>query len=188
MKKKTEDPNNMNADNETAQQDATPQTQSEQDTTPNSEPCKEWQQQLDALNVELAATKDKYLRIAAEYDNYRKRSIRERESIFSDSTAQAVMTLLPVLDNLERAAMQPTTDAAFAKGVSMTLEQFYECLKKLGVSEIEAQGAQFDPNFHNAVMHVEQEGCDDNTIVEVFQKGFKIGDKVIRHAIVKVAN
>ena len=188
MKKKTEDPNNMNQDSTVSQPDAVPQPEAEEETVQTAEQNSEWQQKLEALNAELASTKDKYLRTAAEYDNYRKRSIRERESIFSDSTAQAVMTLLPVLDNLERAAGQPTTDEAFAKGVSMTLEQFYECLKKLGVTEIEAQGAQFDPNLHNAVMHVKQEDCDDNTIVEVFQKGFKIGDKVSRHAIVKVAN
>ncbi|MBR4442776.1 MAG: nucleotide exchange factor GrpE [Clostridia bacterium] len=88
----------------------------------------------------------------------------------------------------ERAAAQPTADEAYAKGVEMTLSQFYACLARLGVKEIEAQGAQFDPNLHNAAMHVEQEGCDDNTIVEVFEKGFTMGEKVIRHAIVKVAN
>lgn len=187
MKKKPED-QNINQDSTVSQQEPAPQQESTCEACEQDGQENEWEQQLAAVNAELAVSKDKYLRIAAEYDNYRKRSVREREAIFSDSTAQAVLTLLPVLDNLERAAAQPTSDEAFAKGVSMTLEQFYECLKKLGVTEIEAQGAQFDPNFHNAVMHVEQEGCDDNTIVEVFQKGFKIGDKVIRHAIVKVAN
>ena len=187
MKKKPED-QNINQENAAPQPDPAPQQEAASEAVQQDEQKNEWELQLEAANAELALSKDKYLRIAAEYENYRKRSARERDAIFSDSTAQAVLTLLPVLDNLERAAAQPTDDEAFAKGVAMTLEQFYECLKKLGVTEIKAQGAQFDPNFHNAVMHVEQEGCDDNTIVEVFQKGFKIGDKVIRHAIVKVAN
>ena len=144
--------------------------------------------QLTAVAAELEETKNKYLRMAAEYENYRKRSAKERESIYSDAQAQTVMALLPVLDNLERAASQPTQDEAFLKGVELTLKQFYDCLTKLGVKEIPALGEQFDPNFHNAVMHVEQDGCDDNTVVEVFQKGFILGEKVIRHAIVKVAN
>ena len=130
----------------------------------------------------------KYLRMAAEYENYRKRSAKERDNIYSDAQAQTILSLLPVLDNLERAASQPTADEAFLKGLEMTLKQFYDCLAKLGVQEIKALGEQFDPNLHNAVMHVEQDGCDDNTIVEVFQKGFIMGDKVIRHAMVKVAN
>jgi len=96
--------------------------------------------------------------------------------------------MLPVLDNLERALAQPTADEAYKKGVEMIEKQFYDCLTKLGITEIAALGEQFDPQIHNAVMHVEQEGCDDNTVVEVFQKGFIMGERVVRHAIVKVAN
>ena len=133
-------------------------------------------------------TRDRYLRVAAEYENYRRRSARERENLYTDATAAAVSALLPVLDNLERAVAQPTADEAYMKGVDMTLKQYYECLSKLGVKEIPALGEQFNPELHNAVMHVEMENCDDNTVVEVFQKGFIMGERVVRHAIVKVAN
>lgn len=144
--------------------------------------------QLDAAQKELLETRDRYLRTAAEYENYRKRSARERDNLYADASAAAVSAMLPVLDNLERALAQPTADEAYKKGVEMIYKQYYECLTKLGVTEIPALGEQFDPQIHNAVMHVEQEGCDDNTVVEVFQKGFVMGERVVRHAIVKVAN
>ncbi|MBE6936164.1 MAG: nucleotide exchange factor GrpE [Ruminococcaceae bacterium] len=144
--------------------------------------------QLDAAQKELSETRDRYLRTAAEYENYRKRSARERENLYADASAAAVAAMLPVLDNLERALAQPTADEAYKKGVEMIEKQFYDCLTKLGITEIAALGEQFDPQIHNAVMHVEQEGCDDNTVVEVFQKGFIMGERVVRHAIVKVAN
>lgn len=145
-------------------------------------------QKLDALQKELDETRDRYLRVAAEYENYRRRSAREREGLYADSTAAAVAAMLPVFDNLERAVAQPTADEAFRKGVEMTLGQFFDCLAKLGVKEIPALGEQFDPQFMNAVMHVEMENCDENTVIEVFQKGFIMGERVVRHAIVKVAN
>ena len=145
-------------------------------------------EKCEALEKELSETKDRYLRVAAEYENYRRRSIRERDALYGDATAAAVAAMLPILDNLERAVQQPTEDEAYRKGVEMTLKQFYDCMEKLGVHEIPAQGEQFDPNLHNAVMHVEMENCDDNTVVEVFQKGFIMGERVVRHAIVKVAN
>ena len=145
-------------------------------------------QKLEALQKELNETRDRYLRVAAEYENYRRRSAREREGLYADSTAAAIAAVLPVFDNLERAAAQPTADEAFRQGVEMTLGQFYDCLGKLGVKEIPALGEQFDPQLMNAVMHVDMEGCDDNTVVEVFQKGFLMGERVVRHAIVKVAN
>lgn len=179
MKMKPEE-NNI-PEQETVETDTAPQQEAEVEKS-------ELDIQIEALTAELAASRDQHLRMAAEYENYRKRSAREREALYSDVTAQTILAMLPVLDNLERAVAQPTADEAFAKGVSMTLEQFYDCLKKLGVKEIEALGQQFDPNLHNAVMHVEQEGCDDNTVVEVFQKGFIMGEKVIRYSIVKVAN
>ncbi len=136
----------------------------------------------------LAETEDKYRRMLAEYDNFRKRSARERDGIYSDAALTIVATMLPVLDNLERALAVETQDEAFKKGVEMTAKQFYDCLEKLQVTEIPAQGEQFDPEKHNAVMHAEQEGVDDNTIVEVFQKGFSMNGKVVRHAMVKVVN
>ena len=137
---------------------------------------------------ELAALNDKYLRICAEYDNYRRRSQKEKESLYGDVKAEAVKSFLPVYDNLERALAQSTEDEAYRKGVEMIMSQFNATLAKLGVEPIECLGQKFDPALHNAVMHVDDEEKGENEIVEVFQQGFKIGDKVIRFAMVKVAN
>ena len=123
-----------------------------------------------------------------EYDNYRRRSQKEKESVWNDAKSETVLAFLPVYDNLERALKQETADEAFKKGVEMTMNQLREVLKKLGVEEIPALGETFDPNVHNAVMHVEDESAGENTVVEVFQTGFKSGDKVVRFAMVKVAN
>ena len=137
---------------------------------------------------QLAQAQEKYLRLAAEYDNYRKRTAKEKESAWTNAKAQTVAAFLPVYDNLERALKQETADEAFKKGVEMTMTQLKEILAKLGIEEIPALGETFDPNLHNAVMHVEDESSGENTIVDVFQAGFKSGDKVIRFAMVKVAN
>lgn len=131
---------------------------------------------------------DKYLRLMAEYDNYRKRSQKEREALYGDIKADVLNKFLPVYDNLVRAMDQPTEDEAYRKGVEMIMAQFEKTMENLGVTEIECVGQPFDPNLHNAVMHVEDESKGENEIVEVFQKGFKLGDKVIRFAMVKVAN
>ena len=139
-------------------------------------------------NAELAAAEDKYLRLAAEYDNFRKRTAREKESAWADSKAQTVNAFLPVYDNLERALKQETADEAYKKGVEMTMNGLKDVLTKLGVETIPALGETFDPNVHNAVMHMEDDSVEENTVVEVFQQGFKLGDKVIRFAMVKVAN
>ena len=137
----------------------------------------------------LAAEKEKYLRMLAEYDNFRKRSQKERESTYSDVRADTVTRFLPVYDNLERALKTETADEAYRRGVEMTLTQFKETIEKLGVCEIEAgAGTKFDPEIHNAVMHVEDENFGEGIIAEEFQKGFRLGDKVIRCSIVKVAN
>ena len=135
-----------------------------------------------------AGQEDKYLRLLAEYDNYRKRSQKEKENAWTTARADTIKELLPVYDNLERALKQETADEAYAKGVQMTMTQLKTVLEKLGVEEIPAQGESFDPNVHNAVMHMEDEALGENTVVEVFQAGFKMGEKVIRHAMVKVAN
>ena len=141
------------------------------------------------VQEELAAEKDKYLRLLAEYDNFRKRSQKERECVYSDVRADTALKFLPVYDNLERALKIETVDEAYAKGVEMILTQFKEIIANLGVCEIEAgTGAKFDPAIHNAVIHVEDENFGEGTITEEFQKGFKMGDKVIRCSIVKVAN
>ncbi len=136
----------------------------------------------------IQAEKEKYLRLCAEYDNFRKRSQKEREGLYADIKADTLLKFLPVYDNLERALATPTADEAYRKGVEMTMVQFNQTLEKLGITEIEALGKPFDPNVHNAVMHIEDESFGENEVVEVFQKGFKLNDKVIRFAMVKVAN
>ena len=136
----------------------------------------------------LAEAADKYLRLAAEYDNYRKRTAKEKDSAWIEAKAQTVAAFLPVYDNLERALKQETTDEAYKKGVEMTMKGLQDALISLGVEVIPALGETFDPNRHNAVMHCDDEEAGENTIVEVFQQGFICGDKVIRFSMVKVAN
>ena len=131
---------------------------------------------------------EKYLRLAAEYDNFRKRTAKEKEAIWNDAKADAALAFLPVYDNLERALKQETADEAYKKGVEMTMNQLKTVLEKLGITEIEALGQPFDPTLHNAVMHIEDENFGENTVAEVFQAGFRLGDKVVRFAMVKVAN
>ncbi len=142
----------------------------------------------EALEKEKAALNDKYLRICAEYDNFRRRSQKEKDNLYSEIRANAVQQFLPVYDNLERALKQGTEDEAYRKGVEMIMTQFNATLEKLGVKKIESLGKTFDPKLHNAVMHVDDESLGENTIVEVFQEGFTVNDKVIRFAMVKVAN
>ena len=136
----------------------------------------------------LAEAADKYLRLAAEYDNYRKRTAKEKESAWSEAKAQTVAAFLPVYDNLERALKQETADEAYKKGVEMTMKGLQDALTGLGVEVIPALGETFDPNRHNAVMHTDDPEAGENTIVEVFQQGFMCGEKVIRFSMVKVAN
>ena len=137
---------------------------------------------------ELRGANDRYLRLLAEYDNYRKRSQKEKDNLYGDVKANAVTAFLPVYDNLVRALAQTTEDEAYRKGVEMIMTQFEQTLKKLGVEKIESLGQTFDPKLHNAVMHVEDETKGENEIVEVFQEGFRLGERVIRFAMVKVAN
>lgn len=137
---------------------------------------------------ELRGANDRYLRLLAEYDNYRKRSQKEKDNLYGDVKANAVTAFLPVYDNLARALAQTTEDEAYRKGVEMIMTQFEQTLKKLGVEKIESLGQTFDPQLHNAVMHVEDESKGENEIVEVFQEGFRLGEHVIRFAMVKVAN
>ena len=131
---------------------------------------------------------DLYLRLAAEYDNFRKRSQKEKDSAYTNGKADTLAKLLPVYDNLERAMNQPTEDAAYKKGVEMTMQGLVKIFSDLGVEVYGNAGDEFDPNLHNAVMHIESEDLGENTISQVFQKGFKTGDKVIRFAMVQVAN
>ena len=131
---------------------------------------------------------DSYLRLAADYDNFRKRSLKEKEQSYGNGKADAVEKLLPVYDNLERALNQETEDAAYKKGVEMTMTQLVSIFTSLGVEIFGQVGDTFDPNLHNAVMHTEEEGAPENTITQVFQKGFKMGEKIVRFAMVQVAN
>ena len=137
---------------------------------------------------ELKTANDKYLRLMAEYDNYRKRSQKEKDNLYTEIRSETVEKFLPVYDNLERALAQETQDAAFKKGVEMTMNQLVSVMEKLGVESFGAAGDHFDPQLHNAVMHIEDESLGENVIAEVFQKGFKVGEKVVRFAMVKVAN
>lgn len=141
----------------------------------------------DKLQKEVDTLKDRLLRITAEYENYRKRTSKEKEGIYTDACEDVLKEILPVIDNLERAIAIDGSADDIKKGVEMTMKSFNDSLNKLNVEEIAADG-NFDPNFHNAVMHVEDESLEANVIVEVFQKGYKRGDKVLRYSMVKVAN
>ncbi len=134
------------------------------------------------------AEHDSYLRLAAEFDNFRKRTVKEKEQSYGNGRADAVEKMLPVYDNLERALNQPTEDAAYKKGVELTMNELVKIFTGLGVEIFGNVGDAFDPNIHNAVMHLEDESLGENTIAQVFQKGFKIGEKIVRFAMVQVAN
>ena len=145
----------------------------------------ELQKKLEEKSAECEACNDKYMRMMAEYDNFRKRSAKEKEGVYADAYSDCIANLLPILDNLERASKSDNVEAV-TKGLEMTVKAFDDAMEKMGVTEIECK--VFDPNLHNAVMHVEDEQFGEGEIVEVFQKGYCKGDKVIRYAMVKVAN
>ena len=134
------------------------------------------------------AERDAHLRLAAEYDNFRKRTVKEKEASYGNGKADAVAKMLPVYDNLERALNQETSDAAYKKGVEMTMNELVKIFTSLGVEIFGSVGDEFDPNLHNAVMHIDSEELGENVIAQVFQKGFRVGDKVVRFAMVQVAN
>ena len=144
--------------------------------------------QNELVNEQLTVERDKYLRLAAEYDNFRKRSAKEREMIYNDARTNVITKLLPVYDNLERALKMECADESFYKGVEMIMTQLTKTLNDMGVEEIPAVGQPFDPNRHNAVMSVDNPEFDENTVVEEYQKGFMLGDRVIRFSTVVVAN
>jgi len=160
---------------EDAPADETPDTQCESDP-------------VETLFSELAAERDKYLRLAAEYDNFRKRSAKEREIIYSNARIDAITKLLPIYDNIERAMKMECSDEAFYKGIEMIMTQLTEVFSDMGVTEIPATGEQFDPNLHNAVMTVENKDLGNNIVAEECQKGFILGDRVIRFSTVVVTN
>ncbi len=154
----------------------------------SKEEVTEEQKEAPEENEELKKLNDKYLRVVAEYDNYRKRTQREKESIYPEAKAEVTAKFLPVLDNMERALAAANETDPLYEGVKMVLKQFDEALKSVGVEYIEAVGQKFDPKFHNAVMHVDDESLEENVVTEEFQKGYKIGDRIVRHSMVKVAN
>ena len=159
-----------------------PQEQvTEETVAEETAPVNEWEEKYNAQY-------DSYLRLAADYDNYRKRTAKEKDAAYGNGKADAIEKLLPVYDNLERALSQETADEAFKKGVEMTMTQLVSILNGLGVEIFGNVGEQFDPNIHNAVMHTEDDTTEENTITQVFQKGFKLGEKIVRFAMVQVAN
>ena len=153
----------------------------------NKEPTME--EKLEEAQKQAKDNLDKYIRQLAEFENFRKRSNSEKTAMYSNGVRDTVEKLLPVIDNFERAveAADDKEDPMY-KGVEMILKQFMEILENLGVKEIPSKGEPFDPNVHSAVMHIDDESCDENVVVEVFQKGYTLGDKVIRPSMVKVAN
>lgn len=158
-------------------QEEAPETQ-EAPAVPEANP---WEEKYNA-------ERDAHLRVAAEFDNFRKRTVKEKEASYGNGRADTLAKILPIYDNLERALNQPTEDTAYKKGVEMTMTELVKILTGLGVEIFGDAGDAFDPNLHNAVMHTESEEFPENTISQVFQKGFKIGDKVVRFAMVQVAN
>ena len=162
---------------ETVETVETPETETVEET-PAVDP---WEEKYNAEH-------DSYLRLAADYDNFRKRTVKEKEQSYGNGKADAIEKLLPVYDNLERALNQPTEDEAYKKGVEMTMTQLVGIFTSLGVEIYGNVGDEFDPNIHNAVMHIEDENAAENTICQVFQKGIKMGDKIVRFAMVQVAN
>ena len=174
-----------------------PETTQEETVTPEQEiPAPEQtpetpaepKEEKNPFEEKYNAEHDSYLRLAAEFDNFRKRTVKEKEASYGNGKADAVVKLLPIYDNLERAQNQPTEDAAYKKGVELTMNELVKIFTGLGVEIFGAPGDSFDPNLHNAVMHTEDESLGENVIAQVFQKGFKVGDKVVRFAMVQVAN
>lgn len=145
-------------------------------------------EEIEALTEEKKQLQDQYLRLMAEYDNYRKRTQKERESIYPDAVANTVREMLPLVDDFSRAMSTPCTDENYAKGIGMIAKSLEEFLKKLGVETFGKEGDPFDPNLHNAVMHVDDEKLGKNVVAQVFQSGYRMGDRVLRHAMVQQAN
>ena len=159
-----------------------------QDAAATTEPQPAEPTPTEKLESQLQEEKDRYLRLMAEFDNFRRRSQKEKESIYPDAVADTLKELLPMLDNFQRALAAPCTDAEYKKGVQMIYDGFMEILRKQGLCEFGQAGEPFDPTLHNAIMHVDDDALEKNVIAQVFQPGYKIGDKVIRFAMVQQAN
>lgn len=178
---------------ETAQAEAASEAEAEKKGKKKKEKgitfTREQVEQMELAVKQLDTVKDQFVRLTAEYENYRKRTTKEKDTIYQDAKADTIKAFLAVYDNLERAAQsEGGEDSPHKKGLEMIFAQYKDILKSLGVEEIEAKGAAFDPEMHNAVMHIDDESLGENVVAQVFQAGFKMGDKVIRHSIVQVAN
>ena len=165
-----------------------PETEESVETPKKEKKKSKKDSELEALKAELDAKNDQLMRTAAEFDNFKKRTEREKASIAEFAKAGLIKQLLPILDNIDRASAADRDSADYIKGIEMIVKQFESIASNLGIEEIAKSGDQFDPNFHEAVMHVEDENFGENVIADVLQKGYKIGDTVIRAAMVKVAN
>lgn len=179
-----ETPNQPEADAEAAEKAEEPAAEPQKELSAEEK----LRAEVDSLKKELADEKEKYLRLDAEYYNYRTRSLKEKQEAYDNALCKTVTEVLSVIDNFERAANAECSDENFKKGVDMIFKQYLAILEKLGVSEIPAQGQPFDPNLHNAVSSCEDENLGENTVAAVLQKGYTLGKKVIRHAMVTVAN
>lgn len=179
-----------NKSNDAVMEEETPAAKTEEKSTKSQsdkKKIKKLEEELATATARADEINEKYMRMLAEYDNFRKRSAKEREGVYADAVSDTLSSILPVLDNLERA--EACKDAeGLAKGLELTLKSFRDTLERLGIQEIEALGKTFDPNVHNAVFHVEDDAYGENEIVEVLMKGYMKGDKVVRYAMVKVAN
>ena len=193
--KKTDDEDKTAASETQAVKEETDTAEAEKDDKPKKKTSKgsktqkaKYEEEIAGLKEELEKQKDIFLRTAAEYDNYRKRTEREKTNVYNDATVAAIKTLLPAIDSLQM-AVDSVGDASdeHAKGLKMIMAQIQEALKKLNVEEYGERGDEFDPELHNAVAQVEDEELEENQIAAVFQKGYKIGDKIVRHAMVQVA-
>ena len=176
---------------EQPQANTTPETEQAAEKAAEEETftvTREQMEQMEQLAKMVSDASDKYLRLAAEYDNYRKRTTKEKENTYADAKADTVKEFLGVLDNLERGLAQFDEGDPHRQGMELICRQFLAVLEKLGVTEIEALGQPFDPEKHNAVMHIDDENLAENTVAEVFRKGYQMGDRVVRFAMVKVAN
>ena len=184
--KEPEDKEEKQAAEEAVEQPA--ETPAEEPAGAPAEETAEQPDPLAELQKKLDETNDRLLRTAAEYDNFRRRTQKEKEAIYADSKAEIIGKLLPVIDNFERASAAETDAENYKKGIEMTVRQLLDALTAMGVEPYGAAGDAFDPNIHNGVMHVDDETLGENVVADVFIKGYKVGDKVIRHASVKVAN
>lgn len=173
---------------ETTEETFTEETDNEEETNDNElDALRKSKDEIKKLTNEVDALKERLLRINAEYDNFRKRTAKEKEGIYTDACYDILKEIIPVMDNLERATAANGSVEDLKTGIEMTIKGLQNSFEKLGVEEIDASST-FDPNLHQAVMHVEDDNYDKNSVVEVFMKGYKRGDKVIRHSVVKVAN